>query len=189
MLSSRNNIVMFLSLIIIVISCQNDKQEYLEICIKKIYVSCNDSLCTESHVISNIISHYKRDTIDVFMNRWRTKRGHTLFTLLNKDTVNISFAEDLLDFPPNTATRDLLLMQYRLREFDYFQTGEISLSDSILTRENVTKIINSPIYYYIVGEGQPEGSKPVKIVITRSDTIEVLFQNETQYKYGNAYSM
>jgi hypothetical protein len=189
MSSNQNYIIAIISLINLFVSCQNDTEEYLEVCIKKIYISCNDTLCTESHVIADITSHYQQDTIDVFMNRRRTRKGYTLYTLFNHDTVNISFAEDLLNFPPNMKTKDLLLMQYRLREFDYHQTGNIALSDSILTRKNVTKIINSPIYYYIEGDDQPKGSDFVELRITRSDTLQIIFQDETEYKYGDAYAM
>ena len=169
-------------------SCQKDKEEYFEICIKKIYISCQDSLCTQSHLVISLISHFEQDTIDVFMNSRRTRRGYTLFTLLDGDTVSIGFAGDILDFPPKWKEEDLPYMEYRLSYFSFRQTGTF-LSDSILTRENVTKIINSPIYYYIEGQGQPKGSKPVKIVITRSDTLQILFQDHTQYKYGDNYPM
>jgi|AntRauTorckE5430_2_1112549.scaffolds.fasta_scaffold18480_2 hypothetical protein len=170
-------------------SCQSDKEEYFEICIKKIYVSCGDTLCIQSHVELDLISHYKQDTIDILMSTFFKRRGIKFFTLFDEDTVNISFAGDIFDFPPKWKEENIPYMQYRLIDFDYRQTENIELSDSILTRQNVTKIINSPINYYVEGKGYPKYNNPVELRITRSDTLKVIFQDETKYKYGNAYPM
>jgi|AntRauTorckE5430_2_1112549.scaffolds.fasta_scaffold21089_2 hypothetical protein len=186
---NNNSIILLLSLIIILISCQNDKQEYLEISIKKIYVSCNDSLCSKSHVIISLISHYEEDTLDILMSTFFKRRGFKFFTLLDRDTVNIGFAGDISAFPPNWTSVDLMYMEYRLKEFDYRKTREISLSDSILTRKNVSKIINSPIYYYVEEKGLTKSNKLVELKITRSDTLQIIFQDEAEYKYIDAYTM